>query len=327
MGRIVEKAKIAAGLTVVLSVLMLVFGCGGSTADKGGKATTAKAAAKQYFIGCSFDYVSDFMSYVNDGALNYGKDHDNVKVVVEDANFNVAKQLQDVENFISQGVDAILMKSVDKEACEPISKACKDAGIPLVLCNAAIKSDYNALVGSDNVYAGEIQGDFIGKALNGKGNVALLIGDLANMNAVKRVEGVKAAFQKYPEIKIVSEQVASWMRDKAMATAENWLQTGLSIDAIIANNDEMAIGAILAYKESGKKILVAGVNGSVEALDYLESGDMALSVFQNGYGQGYYGVETAVKLVSGEKVDKFVPVPFEPVTKDVVGKYRAMYKK
>ena len=233
--------------------------------------------------------------------------------------------MQNVENFIAQGVDAIVLKAVDKDASEPIWDACEAAGIPLVLCNSKINAEYTSYVGSDNYGTGEMQAEYIADLLGGEGKVAILMADLANMNAVERTEGAQDKLAEYPGIEIVEEQVANWMRDKGMEVAENWIQSGSEIDAIIANNDEMAIGAILAYEEAGVDVLIAGVGGTVEALPYIEAGDLAMSVFWNGYDQGYYGVDTAVRILNGEDVGDYVDVPVVVITQDNVDEYYDFY--
>ena len=165
--------------------------------------------------------------------------------------------------------------------------------------------------------AGKLQGEAIAKLLNNKGNVVIMMGELATQAAVLRTEGVEKALAQHPEMKIVGKQTANWRRNEAIDLMNNWLVAGTQIDAVVANNDEMAIGAILALQQAGKdpkKVVVAGIDATADALAEMEKGNLDVTVFQDAKGQGYGAVETAVKLIKGEKVDSFVWIPFEPVT-------------
>lgn len=290
-------------------------------------AAAADTADKTYKIGCTFDYLSDFMSYVTDGVTAYGEEHPNVEVTVQDANFDVAKQLQHVENFINSGYDAIVIKPVDAEGCQTISQACIDADVPLIVVNAEIiGSEYTTYIGSDHILAGNLQAQFVADQLGGKGKVAILQGELIVAAAGMRTDGNEEIIAKYPDMEVVSKQEAMWMRDTAINKTENWINSGLEIDAILANNDEMALGAIIALKASGMDdVLVCGIDATEEALKALKDGDMAMTVFQNGYGQGYQGVEAAVKILNGETVEKYIDVPYEQVLPEQADEYLAKY--
>jgi inositol transport system substrate-binding protein len=264
------------------------------------------------------------MAFVADGVQKFDDDHDNVKVIVTDANFDIPTQIASVENLISQGADAIIIKPVDSSSCQPISDMCKEAGIPFIAVVSRVDSPTDCFVGSDNFYAGTLQGEYIAEALGGEGKVALLLGDLGLADAVLRTDGNKEALSKYPGIEIVDEQVASWMRDEGVAKTENWLQSdiGQSINAIISNNDEMAIGASIACQENGRDdILIAGIDALDDALKLIDEGKLAFTVFYDGVTQGYTACQVAVDLINGKQVDKQVMIDFLPVDKSNVADY------
>lgn len=336
------KTRKLVGICLVLAMaLSLVFaGCGQtssapatSTASAAPAAPTeptksaAPDAAKKIVIGCTFDYVSDFMAYVADGAKDYQTKNPGVEVVIQDAKKDVSNQLKDVENLIAQKVSGIVIKPVDVDACKPISDTCKAAGIPLVNCNSPMKGDVTSFVGSDNLLAGKLQAEYLFKQMGGKGTVNILLGDPNNQDSRDRTTGNKNVLKDNPDIKLGTEQVGKWARDVGMQVTENWIQSKAPMDAILANNDEMAIGAAKAAKEAGKKILIAGVDATPDALKMLKDGDLAVTVFQNGYQQGFIGVETAVKAAKGEKVEAKIDVPFELVTPDKADEYLAKYTK
>lgn len=291
---------------------------GGTSEDaKGGE----KKAAGEISIGFSGDYLSDFMANVVKGVEKAASDN-GVKVTVQDAEFDTAKQLQQVENFINAGASAVVIKPVDSDACEPMKKACEEAGIPFIVVNSQSNAGCDVYVGSDHKYSGELQGKFVAENLPEGGKVGILMGEMTVQASTERTEGAKEALSANDKIEVVSEQEAGWMRDEAMQKMENWLNSGLDLAAVIANNDEMAIGAAKVLKENGVKgVLVCGIDATEDALNMLKSGDMAMTVFQNGYEQGYQGVVSAIKLVNGEKVEEYVDVPYELVTPDDADKY------
>lgn len=314
------KKRMLAILMASAMMAGVMAGCGSSDTSS----STSSGDGSTYKIGCSFDYLSDFMANVVDGANDYAADNDNVEVTIQDADFDVAKQLQQVENFVSSGYDAVVIKPVDADACGPIASACQEAGIPLVFVNTEANCDYDTYVGSDHTLSGVLQAEYIAEALGGEGKVAILMGDLMNIATTQRTDGNKSVFDQYPGIEVVSEQEASWMRDEAMTKTENWLNSGMEIDAIIGNNDEMAIGAAMVLEEAGiTDILVGGIDASADALLCMEKGTMAVTVFQNAYMQGYTGIESAIRILEGEELPEYIDIPYELVSPDKLEEYIA----
>lgn len=205
------------------------------------------------------------------------------------------------------GVDAIIVNPVDTNAVKPIMDQATKAGIPLVFVNRrpqAELTDKMAYVGSDSILAGRLQMEALAKAMNGKGNVAILLGDLANESTRDRTKGVEEVVAKYPNIKIVQKQTAKFTRNDAVDVVSNWMTSGEDIQAIASNNDEMAIGALQALGKNPNHILIAGVDGTPDALQMLKSGKMIATIFQDAKGQGEGAVDAAIKLANGEKVEK-----------------------
>ena len=127
-------------------------------------------------------------------------------------------------------------------------------------------------------------------------------------------------------LNIIDEQTANWSRDQAQTMMTNWLSTGTAFDAVIANNDEMAIGAIQAIKAAGidmATVQVGGVDATQDALAAMQAGDLDVTVFQNAAAQGSGALDAAVKLAAGEAVEQKVWVPFELVTPANVADYLA----
>jgi inositol transport system substrate-binding protein len=164
-----------------------------------------------------------------------------------------------------------------------------------------------AFVGSDENMPGKLEAEEIVRLLNKKGNVAILMGEITSGPAVERTDAVERILAQYPDVKVVQKQIANWRRKEAMDLINDWLISGEKIDAVISNNDEMAIGAIMALQLAGKdprKTLVAGVDATREALDEMQRGNPAVTVFQGAKGQGKASVDAAVKLAKGEQVER-----------------------
>ena len=152
-----------------------------------------------------------------------------------------------------------------------------------------------------------------------RGRVAIMVGELASNGAQLRTKAVEMVVAKYPGMKIVEKQVGNFQRERGLDLMNNWLTAGAAIDAVASNNDEMAIGAIMAIQQAGVaagKILVGGVDATPDALAEVAKGTLAVTVFQNARGQARGALDAAVKLSHGEPVDSFVSIPFELVTRE-----------
>lgn len=238
----------------------------------------------------------------------------------EDAKGDVAVQVQQVENFINQGVDAIILNPVDTQGVKPMMEAAKRANIPLIFVNRKPEVELSgkmAYVGSDSLLGGRMEMEALAKRMNYKGNVAILMGALSAEEARQRTKATEDVIAKYKDMKVVEKQSAQWMRNEAVDVTSGWLLSGDKIDAIAANNDEMAIGAIMALNQSGKKdILVAGIDGTPDALQFIKNGKLALTVFQDAAGQGKGAVTMAKQVIDGKNGDKFMWIPYQVIPKD-----------
>ena len=286
--------------------------------------------AKDLQVGVSMALFDDNFLTILRTSMQKEMQQENVKGQIEDAKGDVSQQLSQVQNFIGQGVDAIIVNPVDTNAVKPIIDLATKANIPLIFVNrepALPLTDKMAYVGSDSELAGRLQMEALAKNMNYKGNIAILLGDLANESTRKRTAGVKAVIAKYPGMKVTKEQTAKFMRNDAVDVVSNWLTADDDIQAIAANNDEMAIGALQALGKNDAHVLVAGVDGTPDALQMIKSGKMVATVFQDAKGQGEGAVKTAVKLANGEKVQKIVDIPFQLITKDNYTKFTSMNQK
>lgn len=213
-------------------------------------------ALADYRIGVSIAKVDDnFMTFVRSSLEEAGK-KEQVQIQFEDAQGDVVRQLNQVQSFLTQKVDAVIVLPVDTAGTANITRAAVAAKVPLVYVNR--RPDERVLpkgvvaVASNDVQAGELQMRFLAEKMGGKGNLAIILGELTHNSTRGRTEGVKLVLKQYPDIKVVAEQSADWDRSKGMDLTNNWTLAGTNIDAIVANNDEMAIGAAMALQQAGK---------------------------------------------------------------------------
>ena len=205
-----------------------------------------------------------------------------------------------------------------------MTKLAADAGVPLVYVNRQpadvdVLGPKAAFVGSDEKQSGTLETKEICHLLGGKGDILVIEGELSNQAAVKRTDDVHEviATPDCSGMKIVAEQTADLDRTKAQNLMTNWLSKGLKFDAVVSNNDEMAIGAIQAMKAAGvdtKAAIVGGVDATQDALASMKAGDLKVTVFQDAAGQGKGAVDAALALAAGKSVDKKVYIPFQLVT-------------
>ncbi|WP_027092739.1 sugar ABC transporter substrate-binding protein [Cohnella thermotolerans] len=339
-----RKNKVWALVFIVTLIAATMAGCGSDKknassnepSDSAKSSSSASAPAdgktggekKKLKIGAAMPIFDDkWLSYLYDSMKKAASEND-VDLVMVDAKNDNNTQLTQMETFVSEKVDAILLVPVQTEAVDPMLEAAKAANIPVVVVNrkpneSALKDIY-AYVGSDSLVAGTIQMEKVAELLGGKGNIGIMNGQLGQEAVVNRTQGNKNVIAKYPDLKLIREATANWQRSEGMTLMENWIQSGEKFDAIVANNDEMAIGAIMALEAAGKldKTIVAGIDGTVDALDYVKSGKLKVTAFQDPMGQGKVGLETAIKAARGEKIDnKMIDVPFEVITPDNVDVY------
>ncbi len=273
-------------------------------------------------------FDDNFLTVLRNGIQSYA-DANGQKVQIEDAQGDVAKQLDQINNFIASGVTAIIVNAVDTSATQAMSDAAAKANIPLVYVNRQpinvdTLPDNQAFVASNEADSGTLETKEVCAQLKAAGkteaNVYVMEGELSNQAAVQRTADVHEVIGGADcgvKINIIDEQTANWSRDESQTLMTNWLSTGKPFDAVIANNDEMAIGAIQAMKAANidmKAVIVAGVDATQDALAAMAAGDQDITVFQDAAGQGSGAVDAAVKLAKGEKVDQKVYIPFQLVT-------------
>jgi inositol transport system substrate-binding protein len=287
-------------------------------------------AANAQKIGLTMANQDTFLAYMSDALLADAKKA-GVSVQVEVAGDDVGKQLSQIQNFIAQRVDAIIVNPVDTDVTPRITKLVTAAKIPLIYVNRR-PVDFEKLppgvawVASDEHVSGTLETQEVCRVMHGKGSVVVLMGELSNEAARTRTKDIDdvLATKECAGIKILDKREAKWQRTAGNDVTTNWVSNGLKFDAIISNNDEMAIGAIQALKAAKKwraDFIIAGIDGTPDGLASMKAGDLKITVFQNAVGQGTGAMVAALKLIKNQPVDRFVNIPFELVTPANMSKY------
>lgn len=238
-----------------------------------------------------------------------------VEVVTVDAQDDPAQAASGVEDLITRKVDLILVNPTDSDAIVPSVEAANAAGIPVMTVDrTANGGEVISHIASDNVAGGVLAGEFIVEKIGEAGKVVELEGIPGANSTTERGEGFAKAIEG-TDIEVVARQTANYDRTEGLNVMENLLQSNPEIDAVFAQNDEMALGALEAIQSSGREILVVGFDATDDAVASVEEGKLAATVAQKPKLMGETALEIAVKYLKGEKVEAQVPVELELVTK------------
>jgi len=302
-----------------------------------GLAALVGTGAAAQTIGATIARFDDnWLTVMRNGMTEHAASLSGVDLQVEDAADDVAKQLDQVTNFVAAGVDAIIVNIVDTSAGAAMSAAA--GNVPLVYVNRepdnvdSLPSN-QAFVASNEIESGTLAAFEGCKLLRAAGMAGgargyLLMGQLSNQAAVQRTKDVDdvIGMDMCSFISIIDRQTANWDREEAQNLMTNWLSAGEDFDIVFANNDEMAIGAVQAMKAAGidmADVVVTGVDASQDALLAMQAGDLDVTVFQDAIGQGAGSVDTAIALANGEDVDQKVYIPFQLVVPSNIDQFLA----
>lgn len=312
------KRKLVALLVAILTISLVLVGCGAKTPDKTTNGTTP---VKKIKIGLSMNTLNNpFFVAVKEGAEAEAK-AEGIELVVTDAQNNPSQQLADVENLIQQKPDILILDPADSDAIVEGVKKANTAKIPVfTIDREASGGEVLTHIGFDAIKSGTIAGEALAKILNGKGSVVEIQGIMGTNVARDRSKGFNLAMAKYPDIKIIAKQTANFDRGQALNVMENILQANPVIDGVYAANDEMAMGALAAMDSSGRtsKIKLIGCDAIDPAIAAIKSGKMAATIAEPPFFLGKEAIKTAMKISKGEKVEKSVILGSTLVTKENV---------
>lgn len=310
-----KPKKIIKGALVISGTLALVA-CGGEKAD-----------SNVTRIGVAIPNFDDtFLVNMKDAMSAYAEKQDNLELIFVDAKEDTVKQLGQIQNFIIQQVDGVILVPVNTDATQPMTDDILKAGIELVYLNRrpAYLPDGVAYVGSEELRFGEEQAKYVKNHIDG-GNIGILMGMMTVEAAILRTQGVEDFFEDKPEYNIIRKQTGLWQRSQGMVVMENWINSGDRLDVIIANNDDMALGAIQALRAAGKldNTIVVGVDATPDGLMAIKNGALDATVFQDSNGQARGAVDAVLNGINKLPREKITWIPAELVTKDNLAEFEA----
>lgn len=313
------KKLLAISLVLMLVVSSFV-GCGSSKEAS----SDSEESGGNIKIGLTMSSRDQFLSTLETALTEAADAKGDVEVIAFDAENDIQKQLSQVSSFASQGVSAIIVNLVNSDSTAEIMNAAGD--IPVVFVNrlpdtAILESaEKAAYVGSNESDAGQLQSEFLTEYFADKGtkelNYVLFMGTLGLQNTNARTDSAKKGLEDSGFTLVKQfEDTADFDRAKAMEKMQQFIGTKKPFDVVIANNDEMALGAVEAMKAANiTGVPVVGIDATANALAAIESGDLACSVFQDAKGQGSGALDFAYKYAKGETVDKYGWIPFQIVS-------------
>ncbi|WP_321818493.1 MULTISPECIES: sugar ABC transporter substrate-binding protein [unclassified Paraburkholderia] len=287
-------------------------------------AGSASAADKKFVVGYTNLADTDVFTMSRKTAFgNVVKSDPDLSVIYTDANGDVSRQLDQIDNFIAQKVNAIVIVPVDYQGIVPGVERANKAGIPVIALGIQSAGGKYTFVGSKNFDAGRLQGEFMTAKLPKNAQVLYLQGTPGLYHSKERLAGFTQTLAKRSDVKILSNLPADYDRAEGMKVTEDWVERYPKFDAVVAANDQMALGALEALKTAGrlKGVMISGVDGTGDALHAIQAGDMSQTIFQNAKGQAVAAYQVVETLKSGKPAPAEVIVPFESVTHDNVGMY------
>lgn len=268
-----------------------------------------------------------FQQMLLDAFQEEAAEYDDVEVLVIDPEVDIERQLTAIETFIAQDVDVIVASPLDFDGTVPGVRAANEAGIPFIALNTMVGGGEFTYAGSADVEAGMLQGEYLREELPEGAKVLYLRGEEGMFHTGERRRGVQEALlDERPDIELLSEMTANYVRTEGMQVMEDWIETYPEFDAVIAANDEMALGAIEALRGAGLEpapgsIYVTGIDANPDAIEAIREGTMAMTVFQDAKAQAREAFRLAMKVRDGEPLPDESIIPFTPITAENVDEY------
>jgi ribose transport system substrate-binding protein len=317
-----NKTLRVVALAAASTTLLATAACGAGDPNKNAGGSTSGGGKLR--IGVSVYDMSSFITAGKAGIDAYAKAH-NIDILWNSANLDVSTQANQVDQFINAGVNAIIVVPVQADSLAPQVASAKAKKIPFLAVNAGLNSsDLAGTVLPNDVKAGEQEMQMMADKLGGKGNIVVLQGPLGQSGELDRTKGIQNVLAKYPGIKILAKDTGNWKRDEAVNKMKNWMSSfGSKINGVVAENDDMGLGALQATREGGLKLPIVGVDGIQDGLNAVKSGDFIGTNLQDGTVELATGLAVAAKIASGQPVDKHPVYLMPEVTKANVDTYMA----
>lgn len=305
-------------LAVLMAAVMTVgmVGCGAVAIDgEGGskKEESSEGGSGSGSVGLAISTLNNpFFVKLSEGA-QAAADEAGVKLITVDAGDDAAKQTSDVEDLISKNVSVLIVNPVDSDAIAPAVKDAVEKGLKVISVDRVVNGvDVDCQIASDNVAGAEMATEYLAELVGEGAKVAELQGVPGASATIDRGEGFHNVADE--KLDVVLSQTANFNRAEGMSVMENILQSASDVKGVFAHNDEMALGALEAV--SGKDVQVVGFDATDDAVAAVKDGKMAATVAQQPDKMGETAVNTAISLISGEDVEKEIPVEVTLITKE-----------
>lgn len=293
-----------AKIILLVAIALIVGACAKKAADS--NPSTAKKK-----IGISLLARTDVFYREMEDAMKAAADANGFELIVQSGDKDLAKQQSQIDNFIVQKVDAIVLCPTDTQGIAPAIERANAAGIPVFTADiAAGGGKIVAHIASDNVAGGKLAGEYVVKALGGEGKVAI-IGHREVQSVIDREKGFTDVITASPKITLIPTIEAGGKRDRALKAAEDILQGNPDVKAIFCINDETALGALQAVEAKGATgVIIVGYDAAPEAVEKIKKGTaLKADVAQSPKDIGRMTIEAIVKYLKGEKVESVIAVP------------------
>lgn len=279
---------------------------------------TETETEKQRFGITLYSLQNEYTVRFANAAADYAEEK-GIELQIYDGNYDAEIQITQVKRMIKDGVEGLILNPQDAVKCSECVDVAVEAGIPIIAVNTRVENDgITSYVGSDDVKAGEMILEKTAEELDGVGNVVLLEGPVGQSAQVDRLEGIKNILRKYPKLHVIGDKTANWSKLEAQTIMDNWLDVFDRIDAVVAENDDMALGAVQSIKDAGltpgKDIQVVSIDGSEEAQAAVKEGTILMTVYQDAEEQARVAIDTLLLALKGEDVSSEYLVPFTTYT-------------
>ncbi|MGY1622894.1 substrate-binding domain-containing protein [Geodermatophilus sp. SYSU D00965] len=276
-------------------------------------------------VGVTVYDMSSFITQGQEGMEAYAEAND-IELLWNSAGNDVSTQATQVDQLVNAGVDAIIIVPVQADSLGPQLQAAQAANIPVIAVNTTL-TDESAITSSvlpDDVAAGAQEMQMMADALGGQGNILVLQGPLGSSPELDRTEGIQSVLEENPGINVLAMDTANWKRDEAVNKVKNWISSfGDQINGVVAENDDMGLGAVQALNEAGMDVPVVGIDGIEDGLTAVQNGDFIGSSLQHGRVELAAGLAVAKRVVDGEQVEKQYTYVMPPITPENVDQYMA----
>lgn len=284
---------------LALTLVLSLAACGG-----GEKAPEADKDAQPVVYFC-ISHMTNAWAANAQATMEAEAKEQGAKLTVLVADQDINKQVGQIEQAVTNGADAVIIEPVSAEGVLSAVKAAREAGVTVIIYNQNISDPTQAdtFVGVSNEDMGYMEMKAACEEIGGSGNIVLLLGPLGSEGQIGRSAGYEKALKEYPDVKVVYEEDAQWTTDDALKLVENWISTGVTIDAVVSQNDNMALGAVKAFEDANMSVPCYGVDAVDDAITAISNGRLCATVDQSTGLQSKLAIAAAIKAFNNEKLD------------------------